>query len=524
MRKLIACALLLLAACSSDPERRLDQPGGVVVRFIGLGRDDPTPIIRLERDARPSQTEPTIDPRSTPPTTEQMHVVEDVSVAGNIVKLRFRTGRADYDSIQATTTSGRLTRSDSTWTLTGNTGSALVTLRVFQTLIDGNGKTKLAQPIYQQWVQVGAPGEVTIPATYDPTGADDVCPADGSGLTQYLNELPNGTIVRTPPGARYRCDYGLPLVDRWAMQFVGPATLFTAYSAGQETDTARKGFRLFSLLRGGQITIEDWTFQGSRPAGYEEYIEMWETQHALETNGTNGLTLRRIKVQDVWGDFVNISFENVKWGDDLFTSEPTRHVIITASTFNNAGRQGLGMTGLYDAHIWDNTWAGVPRSLWDFEPGGVYEWVKDVELDHNRIVGRIRNNVVAGHGAGVYMQGINIHDNDFGDKGFRMSFGGNTERRDLRIVNNVARVELGSSSHPIEISGINDLEIRGNTIPMEAQRDKPAILIENQRPLGTPSGVIEDNNAPGSRVEFRWVADKNDPDSVVIEDGEQVEP
>lgn len=477
--------------------------------------DEPPPIVVEEPDANPSEQEPA--PVDT--SAVRLHVVEDIRAVGNVVTLKFRPGWAQHDSIQATSSTGSLTRNGLSWTL-NSTAPATVTLKVWQTLPDALGRVKTASPSYSVWIPNGPPAEVTIPASIDATGTEDVCAATGNLLQSWLASLPNNSVIRGADGARYRCDYGIALVDRWNLTFTGRVTLFTAYDADGTEDSNRRQFRLLEFDRGGNIAIDGWTFRGPRPVGSTQYDGSKETQHGLEFNGVNGITLNNIGVEQVWGDFVNLSFKNTKWGEGLFSSEPSRHVEISTSTFTGAGRQGIAMTGLYDARIHDNLFADVQRSLWDFEPGGTWEWIQDVEIANNRIVGRVRNNVVAGHGSGVWMQNITIQGNDFGQKPFRMSFGGNTYRRNYQIIGNTARAVLNSPLSAIEISGVDQVTVIGNTMVMACDRNKPAVLIQNQRTL---SFTVEGNTTPCARVQYRVETDKRDLTKPVYEDGALVD-
>lgn len=523
--KNLAVLLPLLAACQPKPILFDEYTAGVVVEEV----DDtlPSPDETLPVDAGQGLL------AETPPT--RMHVLEDIKAVDGTVTIKFRAGRAERDSIRVTSQSGGIVKVDSlSWHLNSPT-SAMVSVKVFQTTADALGRIKKIAPVYQYWVQIGPQRTVQIPSTLDATGQTNVCEATGNRLQTWLASLPNGTAVRGTDGARYRCDYGIRLTDKWNLTFTGKFTLFTLYNAVDlvsmfppgtikvsPPDAGRKGFRHLSFVRGGNISIDDLTISGPRPRPLDNqnYIAPAETQHGIEFKGTNGITLRNIRVEHVWGDFLYLGFNSTKFGDGLFAVDPSRHVEVVG-TFQNSGRQGVAITGLYNASIHNSTFSEVQRSLWDLEPGGTEEWLQDIDIYSNRIVGRVRNNVVANHGSGRWVQDIKIRDNDFGQKAFQMSFGGNTERRGLQILRNIARVTLGSPGGAVQVSGFDDIEIVGNTMPLQAIRKSPAVEIANQR---TRSFTVRDNIASGARVMWRWVVDKRDPNTVIIEDDVQVAP
>lgn len=469
----------------------------------------------------PPEAEP-IEPEAVDTMVPRLHVLEDIRASGNVVSIRFRPGWDIHDSIQARTSSGSLIRSGLSWRL-DSPRSALVTIQVCQKIADNNGKIRDVCPEYETWVQIGPMFETAIPSEIDSTGDTDVCSANDNRLEAWLSTIPNGSIIRAPEGSRYRCDYGIELFGRWNLVFSGRTTLFTDYDASRDSDSNRRQFRNLSFDRGGNITIRGWNIEGPRRVGDSTYIAVKETQHGIEFNGTNGVVLDSVSIKNVYGDLVCLCFSSTRWGEGLHTSEPTRHVTITNGTFSNAGRQGFGITGLFDAKISGNTFSEIQRSLFDFEPGSRWDWVQDVEVFQNRVVGRIGNYFVAGHGQGMWMQNITIRDNDLGPKPFGITFGGNIFRKNIQILRNIAYSERGSPLSPIEISGIDSLTIVGNVMPMQARRRKPAILIQNQRHW-TDGNTIEGNTAKGSRVMWRWEEDKRDPGSVIIEDGKQVYP
>ena len=230
----------------------------------------------------------------------------------------------------------------------------------------------------------------------DATGRTDVT----KQLQRFVASVPDGSVVQFRRGSRYRVEGTLFVDGRRDLTFLGPATIF----ATTQGDRKRSQW----WIRGGSdITFRNITVRGANAlggTGRAAYVARLEAQHGFRFEGVNRVELDRVRVSNVYGDFVYL-------GRDVHRVA-SGNVWIHDSVFRRNGRQGIAVTDAAGVIIERNRFDDTRRSTIDLEPTG-HRWRVDRVFVLNNTVGRGRLLFVASHGQGpvnnVVISGNRLH-------------------------------------------------------------------------------------------------------------------
>src|SRR5438067_6812087 len=186
---------------------------------------------------------------------------------------------------------------------------------------------------------------IAAPSTINSTGGTDVTAA----LLSFFAQVPDGSTITFPAGARYRVEGTLALENRNNFTFEGNGAQFFATTQG---DRSRSMWRVDF---GSNIHFHNVVVKGVNPhagANPYAYVATLEAQHGFDLEGTNGVVLDHVTVTDTYGDFVNMDKQQLIW---------TRNVTVQNSTFRRSGRKGISLTGVSDVVIQANLITDVAR-------------------------------------------------------------------------------------------------------------------------------------------------------------------
>jgi hypothetical protein len=312
-----------------------------------------------------------------------------------------------------------------------------------------------------------------IPTGLDATGTTDVT----AQLRAFIDNVPDGSTISFPAGARYRIDGSLIIEDRNHLIFEGNGAEFVAVS------DADRNRRHWWIRDSDDITIRDLAVRGANPnagTGDAAYRSDREAQHGFDFAGVKGALLERVTVTDVYGDFVYIGSGARGLSSDITVRD---------SDFERNGRQGISITGGEDVRIEHNTISQVRRSTFDIEPNGATWGARRVTITDNAI-GPGRLNFIAGHGYAAPVEDIMVSGNRLRGKTMNMSLKAPTSSRrtNFSLIGNVSDTAFGSSSAAITIVGFDGVTIRDNVLPLAARRNMTAVRLAS-----TCGAVVEGN-------------------------------
>jgi hypothetical protein len=292
---------------------------------------------------------------------------------------------------------------------------------------------------------------VRVPPNIDPTGKNEVT----RQLDALIANAPNGSKIEFRKNARYRVERTLWIRNRRNLTLQGNgATIFA---------TKRGAFERSQIWvkRGENIVFRNLTVRGVHPNGgtsEDAYVEKLETQHGFRFEGTDGAELDRVKVTDVYGDFVYIGRELHR------TKVPSRNIWIHDSTFARNGRQGVAVTAANNVVIERNHFSQMRRSTIDLEPNSRSWRVSNVFILDNT-VGKGRLLFIASHGQGP-VDDVVISGNKL--EGHALTIDAlppeGARRSNWVITNNVSDETV--NSRPIRLFAIDGVVVRNNTQPV----------------------------------------------------------
>jgi len=181
-------------------------------------------------------------------------------------------------------------------------------------------------------------------------------------LMNFFATVPDGSTIQFQPGGCYGQDGTITLADRNNLDIDGNGSTFEALTTGAPN---RANWRIEG---GSNIKLEHMTVWGADPIASTTgaaYNTTYEWQHGFAFDGTQGGILNRVSVHHVYGDFVEAE-PDPRLG--AVASPPARNILVQDSTFDGAGRMGVGLTDvdgfvLQRSSLGNVTWDSVDLEL-----------------------------------------------------------------------------------------------------------------------------------------------------------------
>jgi hypothetical protein len=211
-------------------------------------------------------------------------------------------------------------------------------------------------------------GTYTVPGTIDDSGATDVYRA----LNDWIDNVPNGSVIAFPAGGTYKLSQGIKLGNRNNLVIRGNgSTLRLSGSAGDHQSSAFVigwSYRLGYFTGGSaHIAIKDFTIVGTDPT--PGTFGGGENQQAVRCNGSTFVEIAGITVRAVYGDGAFLDGCHDVWIHDI-------HVV-------TAGRNGLTVVQGERVLAEDNAYDTVGYVTFDDEPNFSTEASRDITFRHN---------------------------------------------------------------------------------------------------------------------------------------------
>jgi hypothetical protein len=289
-----------------------------------------------------------------------------------------------------------------------------------------------------------------VPESIDSTGTDDVT----EPLQEFLDGVPNGSVIEFRAGARYRIEGTLALARRRNLTVEGNGATVFATTEGERERSQ------WTILGGSRIAFRDLIVKGAHPAGGVgdgAYQVELEAQHGFNILGATDVELDRVTVTDVYGDFVYMG----AFGEGA-RKRASENVWVHDSTFARNGRQGVAITAATNVVVERNQIDDVRRATFDFEPNSPRFGAKNVHILDNT-VGPGRLLFVASHGNGP-VDDVVISGNQLPGHPLTMSVRSAGDRRaNWWVTDNVAR---RADRTPMSFQRVDGVVVRGNTSPV----------------------------------------------------------
>jgi hypothetical protein len=341
-----------------------------------------------------------------------------------------------------------------------------------------------------------------VPPGIDATGVRDVTPE----LLDFFAAVPDGGTIAFPAGARYRIEGTLRLRDRNGLTFEGNGAEFFATEARPEGYAAGGTYPWrtrshWHVIGGSNLTFRNVVVRGAHPDGGTSsgaYVPSLEAQHGFDVWGVNGLVLDRVRVTDVYGDFVYLSNrrDNALWSSNVH---------IRDSHFERNGRQGIAFAGTRDVLIERSYIGHVRRASLDFEPYAASAGVSGVTVRDNTFgPGRLLF-IAAASSAEAPVRDITVAGNLLEGRALNSIIRAPAARGDptrtryanFRLINNRSEWGYGSPEALIKIEGVDGVQVLGNHQPLDPLRSMTGVYVDWSCWV-----VVANNTFPGAAREF----------------------
>jgi hypothetical protein len=336
---------------------------------------------------------------------------------------------------------------------------------------------------------------VTDPNTFRPVGIDQSGMVDVTRpLLDFIASVPDGATIQLPAGARYRVEGSLLIEDRSGLTIEGNgAVLFASTDGGHLTPPnelkhkwPRK--RAHLIFHGGSdIVLRNLTIEGAHYEAGSEYVVALEGQHGIILRGVQGAELDRVRVTDVYGDFVYLGSHGGKWASDIHIHD---------SHFERNGRQGVAFTAAEDVLLENNFIGDVQRTALDIEPNGEQGGARRLTIRDNTF-GAIGGHWFAGHGKVGTIEDITLERNTVHAK---MQVSTNVfgqRRKNIRIIDNVSTRKVGSPAPLMALHLVDGVEVRGNVHMFNEGRRMTGVYVTQSCDV-----QVSGNNFQGAAAEF----------------------
>jgi hypothetical protein len=320
-------------------------------------------------------------------------------------------------------------------------------------------------------------------------------------LNAYLANVPDGSVVNFPAGARFRIEGVLLLNYRNNLTIDGNgATVFATTDGSGVPPPAGFGHlwprqrSQFIIMGGSNIVIRDLIVQGANPSAGSDpgaFDVILEGQHGFDVHGVNGLTLDNVTVTDTYGDFLYLA-------GDYSTSSWAKNVVVRNSHFERSGRQGIALVAAEDVLIETSYIGEVGRTIIDIEPLGPGYGAHRVTFQNNTF-GPCRHLLLASGGIGPNVEDIALIGNHLVGMGLKVKAitADGSRRSGYRIIGNTSDILLGLPVPALRFHRADGVEVRDNYQLMQADRQMTGVYA-----CESTGVVVSGNDFPGALKEF----------------------
>ena len=319
---------------------------------------------------------------------------------------------------------------------------------------------------------------VTVPATIPSD-----CSADASAdVNRWLGAVPDGATAALAGGC-YRIDHPINLVDRGSLTVDGGGATFQTSDPTGDASTLAAPSRAartrdqWHLTRGHDVRLTNLAIRGANPAGGQDekaYVAALEAQQGIDISGTQRVDIDHVTITDVYGDFIYFG-PDTSGPAPVFSSGQVHN-----SHLERNGRQGIAITGGHGIQIDHNV-------IGDTAPGHLRP-----RAEHGRGVGRRRRRHRTQRDrcrpAQLRVDGrqrprarVRISDNILHRPLTIQARGsGPGMRSSLTVTGNVSDASWGTRgpSGAMDVQGIDDVTVTGNTQPLQAGRGNVGVSLQ----------------------------------------------
>jgi hypothetical protein len=298
------------------------------------------------------------------------------------------------------------------------------------------------------------------------------CGNDATAVVQsMIDAAPNNSTVNLSPGACYRVEGTLKILDRVGLTIAGNGATIRATTVGTGTATQIQNRAHFFIKGGSNVTVRDLRVQGVNTV--HRYVAAYAGQHAFSVAGVSNLVLASLTIREVYGDFLTVS------PDTYRTWRWSNGVTLSNCTCDFAGRQGVSVTGGEHIVVQDSHLYGFGQSAIDLEPDGLTKRLadgtptgggaNDVRILRNTFGGPIAGLFFSSGGYGAEVDNVLIDHNTLRGITLAVSVVGTptVHRRSYTVMANTSDTKAGGAyGTPIRARYVDGLTIVGNTLPV----------------------------------------------------------
>jgi hypothetical protein len=331
-----------------------------------------------------------------------------------------------------------------------------------------------------------SPQEYLVPASIDPTGQRDVT----LDLTDFIASVPDGSRIVFPDLAKYNIEGTILIKERKDLTIEGNGSTFYADDPRPEAYAVLRSGAIFPYSWGNRaqwriedsdnIVLRDLNIRGANAAAgteREAYVTELEWQHGVAIRGARNVTIERVNIENVYGDFVYVG------------PGPKRSlssgVVVRDGVMSGTGRMGIAVTHGEDVLIEANSLTGVRWSHIDLEPDVASDIVRRITI-RNNIFNDARHFWIAAEGAPGLIEDVLIEDNRINRRGNLLVRNVHTDdsslRRNFVLRRNDSSGHVASGSQALgawTVENADGFVAEDNVIPVHIRSSGPGLLLRN---------------------------------------------
>lgn len=310
------------------------------------------------------------------------------------------------------------------------------------------------------------PRVVTVPASIDATGTDDVT----SLLNNFLSAQSNNTVINFPANAKYRIEGTLVIQGKSNITINGNNATFFATTNGLAPPPApncqgtgpcnpNRGRMQWDFESDSDLTVRDTNVIGSapNPGPNGDYEVAYEAQHGYNIGNGQNILLDHVTAKNVWGDLVYIGGGGA--------NKASFNVTVQNSNLDGASRQCFSIVFADHVLVQNNNIGmsiGCRRSMFDMEANLASSKITNITIQNNDL-GKSRFATLNNYGAGA-----TEHDITFDGNRIHSAFGVDVNgtaparRANYTITNNVS-TSVPRNQPIIFLRFIDGIVVSGNT-------------------------------------------------------------